>query len=76
MICNSIIYILAVILMTITALISTIGWIKSDNRNDALSAENEELKDSIATCREAYSKVKAENNFYKRCAEEKKWIKI
>lgn len=69
-------YVLVYIVVIISGLISTIGWIKSDNRSDALREENEELKDAIATCREAYSKVKAENNFYKRCAEEQKWIKL
>ena len=55
----------------VSAIISSMGWYKTSCENNDLRFEKEDLNESLAIVREAYAKVKAENNFYKNLLEEK-----
>ena len=66
-----VIFLLIFISAAVTAIISTLGWLKVSYQNEDLREENEMLKHHLSVAKRDKARLNAKLNFYKNCAEEK-----
>ena len=66
-----IIFLLIFISAAVTAIISTLGWVKVSYQNEDLREENEDLKHRITVIERDNARLRAKLHFYKNLLEEK-----